>query len=173
MRRLVLTLAWATALALGATQAAAVVRSQAVADSSASEDAVAISFATANGAAQHLPYFDVRGAYPGMQRQRRVVRISNTSATPVSYDLSVAVPPAAGGLSLAGVLVVTIMSGDNKTVLYKGALADVQVPGGAIAAGAQVAHLMTIQWPDGGADDNRYQGLRTRFDLRARARATA
>lgn len=131
-----------------------------------------VDFVTAAGPVV-APYFDVSGAYPGMEPERATVTVANRGTLDATVDLSAIVTPNDSGVSLADVLRVTVVRKSDGRRLYRGplsGLSDLSVDGAKVLhAGASTALLMAIDWPDGGARDNAFQGQTLQFALQARA----
>jgi hypothetical protein len=166
--RLVLTIAIVIAVLGTAASAAA---SSLGASRSSADDGVAIAFVDDRGEPLTTPTVNITGAFPGMPRHVSTFTIHNRSDVAAAYTVSAGVTQAPDEGSLADVLVVTVTVASDASRVYRGPLSELRLDGMTVAGGGRARHRMTIEWPDGGPSDNRFQGQAVRFDLQATARA--
>jgi len=116
-----------------------------------------VEFGDGASPARQAPYFDVRGAYPGMPPISTAFSVHNAGSLPATYGLRVG-EVGSSGRPLAEVLLVRV-EGPTGSVVYQGDLAGmyfgVSKP---LVPGAVDAFSVEVRWPDGGAEVDQYQG---------------
>ena len=113
------------------------------------------------------PLANIAGAVPGFTTSLPIA-IYNGGHASVDYELEV-VAPSSDRPRLVDVLIATVRSANGGPVSYSGSLGALQLSGQAVAAGEAVRYSVTVSWPDGGADDNQFQGRSETFSMQARA----
>ena len=136
------------------------------------EHALRVEFADAHGRPQHTAYFSVKAAYPGMPSESAVVTLHNRGSADVAgFDIAVMSLTQHEGPRLADVLRATVIAQETQETVYRGPLVGLRFDGaGELPAGDSVSYVVALDWPEGGASDNAYQGLVLEFELKARAR---
>jgi hypothetical protein len=124
-------------------------------------------FVNEGGGRQDNPLVDVTDAAPGtVVRIPLAIHIGGTSVA--GYEVTVVASPSEA-LRLADVLVATVHREEHPRASYRGSLAALRLSGAGVAAGETVRYAVAVRWPDGGADDNQFQGRTQTFSVHARA----
>ena len=133
------------------------------------QEHVEIRFVADDGALQERPYVSIAGAFPGMPPRTRTLTIRNTGNIAIAHDMTIDMPGHETA-PLAEVLQATVRTGG--AVVYRGSLAHIDIAASLpVPPGASVRYALTIEWPDGGTNDNQYQGDSVTFGFQVRARA--
>ena len=130
---------------------------------------VQVEIVDSNGGVRTTPFFSVINAAPEMLAQTSTILIKNNGSLAASLRFTATDLMNATSADLNEVLRVVIKDSDNQ-ILYTGAIADLSIEVGNLAASETLTWQMTIDWPDlANVDDNPYQASAISFALQVDA----